>query len=220
LFPLLAKAHGDGDGAAVRNIVSHGCRVAMLVVGLLVSVTAALPHGLLRLVFPPQFADVGADSMRLLCVGMGGLALFGVFGSVLNGLGKQWLGLRLTAAGLALVAALNWLLVRDASFGPELLGRTAAATSTAVIVAALASGFAVQRLTGGGLRAVVLLRVGVAMAACVLLGQWSPATSKLLTLVLAGGFAAVYVAVLVLLREVSGDDWRALRSLGRRREPS
>lgn len=217
LFPLLAKAHGEGDGATVRSVVTHGCRVAMLVVGLVVSVTAALPHGLLRLVFPPQFADVGASSMRLLCVGMGGLALFGVFGSVLNGVGKQWLGLRITAAGLVAVAAGNWLLVRNVGFGPELLGRTALATSTAVAVAALLSGLAVRRLTGGGLRGVVFARVGAAAALCVAAGSFIPEPGKLATLLLSVAFGAVYVVVLVLLREVNKSDWDALRSLVQRR---
>jgi stage V sporulation protein B len=143
--------------------------------------------------------------------------LFGVFGSVLNGLGKQWLGLRLTAAGLGAVAVGNWLLVRGASFGPELLNRTALATSSAVVLAAIASGVAVQRLTGGGLRGVVLLRVVVATAMCAFFGHWLPTPSKLVTVGLAGGFAAVYVAVLVLLRELTSDDWKTLRTLVQRR---
>ena len=220
LFPLLAKAQSIGDAEGVQKIVSHGCRLAMLVVGLLVSVTAALPHGLLRLVFPPQFAAVGTESMRLLCVGMGGLALFGVFGSVLNGLGKQWLGLRLTAAGFLGVMLANWLLVRGVNFGPELLTRTALATSSAVVVTALASGLAVQRLTGGGLRAVVFARVSAAVALCVVLGQWAPAPGKVATIGLAAAFGGAYLVVLVLLREVTAEDWRTLRGLAKRRVQS
>lgn len=217
LFPLLAKAHGEGDTLAVRSIVSHGCRVAMLVVGLLVSVTAALPESLLRLVFPPRFAEVGTDSMRVLCVGMGALALFGVFGSVLNGMGKQWLGLRLTAAGLVAVSGGNWLLVRGAAFGPELLSRTALATSLAVVLAAGASGVAVQRLTGGGLKVLVLVRVAVVVGACVALGQWVPVSGKLATIGLAAAFGGAYMAGLVVLREITWDDWRLLRTLLSRR---
>lgn len=219
LFPLLAKAHATGDGSAVRQIVTHGCRVAMLVVGLLVSVTAAVPDGLLRLVFPPQFAQVGASSMRLLCVGMGGLALFGVFGSVLNGLGKQWLGLRLTAAGLVGVGVGNWMLVRGADFGPELLTRTATATSLAVMLTAVVAGFAVQRLTGGGLRPLVLLRAAAAVTVCVVVGQLLPPSGKLTTVLLAAGFGVAYLVTLVVLRELTPTDWQSLRALVRRAKP-
>lgn len=213
LFPLLAKAHAESDADAVRQVVNHGCRVAVIVVGLLVSVTAALPGGLMRLVFPPQFAEIGTDSMRILCIGMGGLALFGVFGAVLNGLGKQSLGLLITAAGLGCVSLANWLFIRDAGFGPELLRRTALSTSLAVVLAALVSGVAVLRLTGGGLAAKALLRVAVATSVCIALGLWLGSVGKLLTLVWAGVCAALYVAILVLGRELTVEDWRALKAL-------
>lgn len=218
LFPLLAKAHAESDAGAVRRVVNHGCRVAVIVVGLLVSVTAALPGGLLRLVFPPQFAEIGTESMRVLCIGMGGLALFGVFGAVLNGLGKQSLGLAITAAGLACVSLANWLFVRDAGFGPQLLSRTALSTSLAVVLAAAVSGIAVMRLTGGGLGAKALLRVAVAAAACAVLGWGVGTPGKLLTLVWAGVCAALYVAILVVGRELTAEDWRAVKALipGRR----
>ena len=150
----------------------------------------------------------------------GGLALFGVFGSVLNGLGKQWLGLRLTAAGFLGVMLANWLLVRGVNFGPELLTRTALATSSAVVVTALASGLAVQRLTGGGLRAVVFARVSAAVALCVVLGQCAPAPGKVATIGLAAAFGVAYLVVLVLLREVTAEDWRTLRGLAKRRVQS
>lgn len=213
LFPLLAKAQADADVDAVRHVVNHGCRVAVIVVGLLVSVTAALPGGLLRLVFPPQFAEIGTESMRVLCVGMGGLALFGVFGAVLNGLGKQSLGLAITAAGLGCVSLANWLFVRNAGFGPQLLSRTALSTSLAVVLVAVVSGFAVMRLTGGGLGIKALLRVAVATAVCVALGTWLGSPGKVLTLVWSAVCAALYVALLVLGRELTSDDWRAVKAL-------
>ncbi len=218
LFPLLAKAHATGDMQRVRAVVDHGCRVTLLVVGLLLSATAALPSALLRLVFPPQFAEIGAESMQILAIGMGGLALFGVFGAVLNGLGKQWLGLVFTACGAAGVLVLNLWLTRDAAFGPHLLTRTATATSVAVIATCIAAGTAVWRATRGGVRMSALLRVGVAVALCVYLGRWLGAPGRPLTVVYAAALSATYVVVLVLLRELKADDWQALRVLAHRRK--
>lgn len=213
LFPLLATAHGAGETQRVRTVVSHGCRITLIVVGLLVSSTAALPAPLLRLVFPPSFAELGADSMRILTLGMAGLALFGVFSAVLNGIGKQWVSLVLTACGAAGVLVVNLWLTRGASFGPSLLVRTATATSVAVTLTCVAAGLAVWKSTGAGVRGLGLVRVATAVACCVYLGSWVNAPSRFLTVVYAAGLGVVYVSILVLLRELELEDWTQLRLL-------
>lgn len=218
LFPLLAKSQARGDDATVRRAVEQGCRIALLVVGLIVGVTAAVPDPLLRLVFPPQFAEIGASSMRLLCIGMGALALFGVFGAVLNGLGQQWTGLKLTAAGLALVLVANVALVRHAEFGSDLLNRTAIATSVAVTLTAVAAALVVKQLTGGGVSWRALFRVVCAVTLCVVLGSRIGAAGRLQTVLWSVGLGLTYVASLVALRELTKEDWLALLGLlGRRR---
>lgn len=220
LFPLLAQARAEGNQAAVARVVNGGTRVAIVVIGLVVSVTAALPELLLRVVFPPQFATIGAESMRYLALGLGGLALYGVFSAVLNSLERQWVVLCLTAGGLVLVFAGNWAFVAGVPFGEQLLTRTALATSVAVVVVAVAAGFVVQRETGGGIVGKSALRVAVAVAVCVGAGNLMPSMGKVATLGAAGGLALSYVGLLVLLREVTRVDLRAVQSVVRRRRPS
>jgi stage V sporulation protein B len=195
LFPLLATAHGSGETQRVRTVVAHGCRITLVVVGLLVSSTAALPAPLLRLVFPPS------------------LALFGVFSAVLNGVGKQWVSLVLTACGAAGVLGVNLWLTHGASFGPSLLVRTATATSVAVTLTCVAAGVAVWRSTGAGVRGLGIARVAIAVGCCVYLGSWVGAPSRFMTVVFAAGLGVVYILILVLLRELKAEDWAQLRLL-------
>jgi stage V sporulation protein B len=216
LFPLLASAHATGDHGRVKTVVDNGCRVTLLVVGLVVSVTAALPHALLRLVFPPQFADVGAASMQILSLGMGSLALFGVFGAILNGLGKQWLALVFTALGVLGVLVLNLALVRGTAFGAQLLVLTATATSVAVAATCVAAGFAVWSVAKGGVALLGLVRVAAAIGVCVAVGRWLSPQGRVTTLLSAAALVLTYLVVLVATRELRASDWRAIRVLTRR----
>ncbi|MEN9579294.1 MAG: hypothetical protein RJA70_2303, partial [Pseudomonadota bacterium] len=90
LFPMLAKADRANDRVAIGRYVREGMRLALLTAGLAVTANAGLSSHLLRLVFPAQFAELGSDAMRILALGLGAFALFGVLTTVLNSLGKAW----------------------------------------------------------------------------------------------------------------------------------
>jgi stage V sporulation protein B len=213
LFPLLASAHGRGEVDAVRRFVLEGNRIAAIVMGLVVSVSAGLSESLLRLIFPPNFAELGTGSMQILTIGLGAFALFGVFTTVLNSLGKQWHALGLTAVALLGVALLNWWWVRDAAYGSELLVKTAMATSVGMVGAAIVAGVLVKRSAGSVLSPWVALRVGVAVAVLVIAGRNLPALGRPLTVAASAAFGLAYVLMLALMRELGGRDWQRVRAI-------
>ncbi len=213
LFPLLASAQAKNDRKAVEQYVLEGTRLATVVMGLVVSVSAGLSESLLRLAFPPRFAEVGTASMQLLTLGLGAFALFGVFTTVLNGLGRQWQSLSVTALATALVFGLNWLLVKDTAFGPELLLATARATSIGMVCAALGAAVLVKLSAGAVIRPSVLVRVGLALALTVLAARQLPTLGKVATVGASLGVASCYVVLLVLLRELGTRDARRVRAI-------
>jgi len=77
LFPMLAEAQRDKDRAAVARYVRMGVRLALVLAGLMVSVTAGLPGPLLRLIFGAESAELGATGMRILALGSGLLPFLG-----------------------------------------------------------------------------------------------------------------------------------------------
>jgi stage V sporulation protein B len=218
LFPMLATAHARADAAAVGRYVLGGTRIATILVGLVVSISAALPEDLLRLVFPPKFAELGTGSMRVLTLGLGAFALFGVFTTVLNSLGRQWQSLIVTALAFGAVIGLNLLWVRGTAFGPELLVKTAWATTLAMLGATLAAGYLVYVVAGAVISPTLLLRVAAIIGVFTLLGEQLPTLGRVATIAASGVVFVLYFAALALLRVFTAADWQHIQSvLGRRR---
>lgn len=217
LFPVVAKAHREGDRETVAEYVRQGMRLALIVSGLIVSVTCALPGPLLTLVFGADAAQLGAAPMRLLALGLGNLALLGVLTAILNSLEQQRLGLLVTGLAFASVVVLCLVRVRGLAFGPELLWQTALATSVALLFATLVAGWLVHRKAGAVLAPASLVRVLAAMGGAYLLAQLLPTPRGIFTLLVSVALAATYLLILLALREIDKEDWRrARRIIGKR----
>ena len=213
LFPVVARAHRAGEREQLAAYVRHGMRISLLMSGLFVSVTAGLPGPLLTLVFGADTAELATSAMRVLALGLGTLALFGVLTAILNSVEQPRLGLVVTALAFGFVVAACLLGVRRSAFGPELLERTALATSVALGSATLIAMLMVRRTAGAvlglrsGLRALAALGVALGVAALL------PRPSGLLTLVASGAVAGSYTLALVLLGELGRADYAHVRRL-------
>jgi stage V sporulation protein B len=213
LFPMLATAARDGDRAAVARYVRTGVRLALLLAGLMVSVTAGLSDRLLYLVFGAQAAALGGPSLELLAVGFGGFAIFGVLTTVLNSLKHERESAIVTGVAATLVVALCYLRVRGAPFGADLLLFTAQATAAGLFVATLSAAFFVYRAAGAVAPPAALLRVLVAAAIAITVGRVLPHAGKILTPVYAVLVAFTYVVVLLISRELGPRDLETIRAV-------
>jgi stage V sporulation protein B len=211
LFPVLARAHRAGDRATVARYVRQALRLALLLAGLVVSVTCGLSGPLLQLVFGSDTAALGARPMQLLALGLGTLALLGVLTAILNSIEQQRLALVVTGLAFGMVVTLCLLSVRGLAFGPELLWQTALATSLALLSATLVAAGVVRHQIGAVLSAKSLLRVLTGLAAALLVAWRLPTPSGLFTLGASLLVAGAYVAVLVALGELDTQDVRQLR---------
>jgi stage V sporulation protein B len=216
LFPLLAKAHRDGDRAAVARYVQTGVRLAVILAGLMVSVTSGLAGPLLRLVFPDAAATLGTRTMQLSTLGFGAFAILGILTTVLNSLNRERASAAITGVAFALVVVLCFVRVRGGPFGEELLWRTAVATSSGLALATLTAAVLVKRTAGAVVAPLSLGRVLLAMAVAITIGRVLPAPGKLLTLVYALVVAGSYVFVLLVVRELSRRDAATLKAVLRR----
>jgi stage V sporulation protein B len=216
LFPVVARAHREGDRAAVAAYVRQAIRIALLASGLMVSVTAGLPGPLLELVFGADTAALATGAMRVLALGLGNLALFGVLTAVLNAIEQPRLGLVVTALAFGFVVAACLLRVRGLPFGPELLLQTAWATSVGLLLATAVALLIVLRAAGAVLAPASLFRVLGALAGALAVATWLPAGSALGTLLASAGVAASYVLFLTLSGELGKDDLRYLRRIAAR----
>jgi stage V sporulation protein B len=217
LFPLLATAYKAGDRDAVARYVQTGVRIAMLVAGLLVSVTSGLAPQLLRLVYSPEAAHLGARAMQMLTLGFGAFAILGVLTAVLSSIGREREGAAVVAIAFGLVVVLCFTLARGAPFGEQILRSTAASTSTGLIVAACCAGLLVKRAAGAVVAPLTALRVLVSLAFAILFARRLPDASKVVTIAECAAVATMYVVTLTISRELGSADVAAIRSIVQKR---
>jgi len=217
LFPMLARAHRDGDREAVARYVRNGVRLALVLAGAMVSVTSGLAGPLLRLVFPPQAAVLGTQSMQLLTLGFGAFALFGILTTVLNSLQQERASTIVTGVAFSLVVVLCFLRARGTALSPEILWRTASATTAGIAVATLAAAVVVKRTAGAVVSPVSLIRVVAATGVAIAVARFLPAPGKVMTVAYAAIVGVVYVVVLLVSRELGKDDVENVRAIVSRR---
>ncbi len=215
LFPLLASAKATNDGAKVEGLVRSGLRLAFLLAGLMVSVFVARAPGLLALFMGADGSALGTRAMRILAPGLGAFALLGVITTAQNSLGAARESSRGITVAFVLVASLCFVATRGVGLGEVLLVRTALATTAGLIVATVFAFFQLRRLAGRILEPRALVRTLVAASAASVVGWLLPGRGFLFTLVGAAVTGAVYIAVLLGLREISRDDLERLRGLAR-----
>ena len=218
IFPMLAKARADGDADAVRRYTRTGMRIALLLSGLMCAPIAGLAPHVLRFAFPEKIWSQGGDALRILALGMGTFAVLGVESAALTSLRHERRAAALTATTVALVATGCLIAIPRAAFGPQMLIYSAAATSAALAVAAVAGGFVLRQAADAAVAPLVAVRVAIAVAATVAIGARLPWMGKPFVLVEAAAVALVYVGVLAATGEIGKADLALLRqAFGRRR---
>jgi len=215
VFPMISKATSLGNRDAARSTIQHAMRLSLL---LLLSVAAPISgaaEGVVRLAYPADYV-AGAPALAILIFGIVAFALFAVAATAISGAGQPSLAAGIAGVSLLAVIVANRFLIMRAGLGPETLGAAATGTAIGMTVALVGSALAVYFLFGvfvpvlTWIRAALAASIGYSVAAAV------PHASPALALgALALGFAGM-LGVLIVTRELSSSDWRALRRIVRR----
>lgn len=218
LFPMLAKAHGEGDEEAVRSYVRTGIRLSLILTGAMVAVLCGLGPGLLSLAFRPEIAEPGGRTLRILALGQGAFAVYGITATVLSSLHRERWTMALNFVATLLVAGAAFAIVPGAALGAAMAERTAMATSVALFAAAGIGGLCVKRLTGALVGPLTVVRVLVALGAAAALPMLLPLHGKLVTLAMSAVVGAVYLVVLLVTGELGKADLAmVMRVVGRKK---
>jgi stage V sporulation protein B len=218
LFPMLARAHADGDRNAVRAYVARGTRLAAVFGGLLVGVVVAMPESMLSFAYPRADASLGAGVLRVMVLAQGAFAMLGIATTVLTSIGSERLAAGLNLVAVLAVGAACATVVPSGDFGQAQLARSAQATGGALLVMAIVGGALVRARTGAFLSARTGARVALALGACVAIGLKAPRFGFVLTPAIAMLVAAIYLAILVATGELTAADLGALKALRGRRQ--
>jgi stage V sporulation protein B len=213
LFPMVARARAEGDDRAVREYVARGARLAAIFCGLMVGVIAAIPGSMLSFAYGPDDAAQGADVLRVMVLGQGAFAMLGIATTVLTSVGREGLAALVTAGAVVAVGGSCWLAVPSTPFGHAQLVRTAQATAGGLAIALVVGATLVRAVVGAFVPGKTALRVGLALAVCVAIGLLSPRFGRLVTPIVAAVIAGLYLAVLVVLRELGKSDLSMIKAL-------
>jgi stage V sporulation protein B len=217
LFPMLASAARDGDREAVARFVETGVRLALVIAGVMASVTSGLAGPLMRLVFGKDAAEYGTSALETLSLGFGVFAIFGILTTVLNSLKRERVSTLITFVAVVLVGSVCLATVRGGELSGQLLVLTARATSLAIVLSTAVAAFFVYRTTGGLVRPQVVIRVLLATAVAVTVGRFLPDVHKFAVIPFAVLVGLVYLGVLIVTRELSATDLALVRRVLKRR---
>jgi len=213
LFPMVARAHAQKDDASVRGYVRTGLRLGVVLAGLMISCTSGLAPELLRFAYPQQAADSAGTALRILALGQGAFAIFGIETTVLVSLSRERWSATVTGAAALLVACFCWTVVPSAPFDSTLLVRTALSTSLALALAASTGAILVVRAAGGFAPGKTLVRTALAMAAAIGVGSLLPWWGRPFLLVEVALVVAIYLAVAIVTGELTQKDVAMVKAI-------
>jgi O-antigen/teichoic acid export membrane protein len=212
LFPIFSS-RGPGAGQDLAPLVSRAVRAVLLTVGPVVMVITGLGGDILSAWIGADFAERGADAMRLLSLGALAAAVALVPFSLLQGLGRSDLPARFNLIELPVHAALSWWLVTRFGIAGAALAWTLRASLNATLLLAAAGSCA--SLPTGILRepltARTLLLIVSGIAVCATAAAISPWSARL-----AVPFAVAMLAVAAWRWTLDASDRERIAGIVRR----
>jgi O-antigen/teichoic acid export membrane protein len=169
----------------------------------------------MRLAYPADYL-AGAPALSILVFGVAAFALFAVAATAISGAGKPSAAAAIAGISLLVVVGANRILLMRAGLGEGALRAVATGTTVGMLVALFLSAWVIRRSFGVFIPIATWLRAALAAGAGYAAAAAVPHDSPLMAiLALAAGFFSA-LAVLVATRELTRDDWRALRRIAHR----
>lgn len=220
VFPLVSRSTFTADREATRRYIQITMRYSLIFAMALAVVMAANPVSVLGLVYASDYAQLGGPALTALSLGNVAFSMFAIAGTILNGAGKTLPAVTTAAVTLAVATVANYIAIPIAAAHGNVLHVAALVTSGAMLIGAIASGWALRRALGAFLPALSIFRIAIATAAAIAIGRVLPRSGKLVTLGEAVVVGLAFLAVLVITRELGRGDLAAIRAARRNRAPA
>jgi O-antigen/teichoic acid export membrane protein len=224
IFPMVSRSTFEQDHDTTRSYVGQTMRYSLVFSVALAVTLSAVSHSVMQVPFGRGAADTGAAALTVLALGQVFFSLFTIGGTILNGAGKTLTATILCGTTLTLACVLDSLAIPRAGLetGRVLLW-AASAQSLAFVAGFVLVGVTLRRTFGAFLPALTALRVLAAAAVAWGAGRFlpSPRGGKLVVTAIAGAecllVLAIFLFVLVVLREFTAEDRAKVRKVLRRR---
>jgi stage V sporulation protein B len=216
VFPLVSRSTFTEDREATRLYVTQTLRYATIIGAAMAVVLAARPGSLLAILYRPEYAE-GTAALPVLAAAVAGLALLSVSGSIINASGRPRVAVGLVAATVFSGGGAAAVLVPRAAPGPAMLLAAATANAVGVVVGLVLAVLYLRQRFAAGPPLATIVRVAVAAAAGIAVGRLVPGQGKIAGVIALAVVGAVFVAALLVVRELGASDTAKLRKILRRR---
>ena len=214
VFPMISRATSSGDRQAAQRTIQNAMRLSLLLLLMVATPISGAADGVMTLAYPADYL-AGAPALQILVLGVVGFAMFVISATAISGAGKPSLAAAIAGISLLTVVVSVRVMIGEAGLGRETIAATALGTCMGMGVALVGSALAVRHLFGVFLPPLTWVRGTLAGAAGYWVASITPHGSPLMAIVaLAAGFAAC-VATLLVTRELTLADWRAVRDIVR-----
>jgi stage V sporulation protein B len=220
LFPAIAAAQAKGDREAIRSGVARGGAATLVIAGALVAAIGGTPGALLRFVYgagAPGAIPIasGAPILRTLALAHGATAIAALGTTLITAAGRGRLAALLAGSVAACALGAASFFARGAD---PLSIAYGTATGFAIGIAAGAAivAVAVGRILGPYLRPLSLARVGLALAAALVVGVRIPTFGPR---ILAPIAALVPLTIYLVVVRVLGEPIEELVRSARKKSP-
>jgi stage V sporulation protein B len=217
VFPLVSRSTFTSDREATRAYIQTTLRYALIFAAAIAVTFAANPGDLLGIPYPAEFAYIGGPALVALALGNVAFSVFAISGTILNGAGLTRPAIAVSAVTLALAVIGNAIVIPQFPPGRELLLACGLATGGSMMVGAALAGYVLRARLGAFMPLLTVLRVALAAAAAIGLSRLVQAETSLQILGEATGVGLVFLAMLVLTRELTGRDLAAVLGVLRKR---
>jgi stage V sporulation protein B len=210
VFPLISQATFTKDRSAAQLYISNTMRYSLMIMALVATLFSANAGEALRVVFPAQF-QAAAPALSVVAYGMLFFGLLYVLTTMISASGRPGVSLTIGLLTLAASAALNaWLIPRYGLAGAAL------ATTGAMAAGSVAGAYFVAHQFGALVSGVSVVRIALCAAAIYVVSWVFPAPSRLFIIFKLACLSLSFVGLLVVARELKGEEWRTfLRIAGR-----
>lgn len=216
LFPVVTKAAQEQNLEQTRSVFRSALRFAFVLLGLMLSVLAGMPRGVLRVVYPASFAP-GAEALRWLSMGQGCFALLVLALTVILAMGRTLAATVLMSSTLLAVVLGNCLGLVLAPVGHTSLFAAAIGTGTGCAIGLTLTMVYLRRLIGSFVPTQTALRsLACALIAAIVAGIL-PTHSKVTALAAAVVAAGIFVMALLATGELLPSERQRLAQRFRRK---
>jgi O-antigen/teichoic acid export membrane protein len=217
VFPLVSRSTFTDDRETTKRYIAVTSRYSLMFAMTIAVVMAANPVDVLGLVYAPDYAQQGGPALTLLALGNVAFSVFAIAGTILNGAGMSRVAISVAASTLVLAAVGNFIAIPRVVESGRVLEAAAAVTGTSMLVGAIAGGLMLRKRLGAFLPLLSAVRIAIATAAALAVGQLIPLHGKLMTLVEGCIVALSFVVTLVVTGELGKRDLEAIKAVRKKR---